>query len=1016
MYDLFVSYHWRDHEAVEAVAQALRKRSLQPFLDRWYLVPGRSWIETLENTLRQCKGVVIFLGPNGMGRWQQREKELAIDRQVQDPAFFVIPVLLPGADPALGFLSLNTWVDLRNGTTAEAIEILVRAVRGEPPTPELKDQLVAALAGICPYRGLRPFREEDEPFFCGRETFAETLERALQRRSLIAVVGASGSGKSSVLRAGLIPRLRRKTDHVWEVVTTVPQERPFYSIAAALQPLLEPELSEVDRLVEIAKLAEGLEQGALQLRPVVERVLERQPGTDKVLLAIDQWEELYTLCRDERVRQSFISQILDIAASERISAVLTLRGDFYGHALADRELSDRMQDGVVNVGPMTHEELRRAIEEPAKKVGLRFEDGLIDRILDELGQEPGNLPLLEFLLTELWDKRRAGELLHEAYNAIGGVRRAISERAEQAFAKLSEHEQDAAHWALLALVVPGQGADDTRRRAVLQELGPLARAVITKLATDRLLVTARDALGRDIVEVGHEALIREWKRLREWVNEDREFLKTLRRLEEETDFWLKDNYDPDLLLPPGRRLVEASELLDARPQAIGAKVKTYIIASREAEQERQNEIKANAQRQLARTRKFAAAVSVLLLAAITSAGLFWIERRNAGILTEKVEHNFKLALNTASSLVKETARYRQSGEVISSAASSLLKLAERTLGDLNQLHAKREFGQEIAGAQVSLLLAVADAYTDLGDTQTAIDRASRANGLARELVRSNPNGFEWQHLLYGSYFRIGDALAIEHKHDLALEKYEAAREIADNLAKAPPQSAKWANDQVFIYSKVGDALRAQGKLPLARTEYDRALAIAERLARSGDESGRHAYAATLNRIGQVLVDQCDLRGALDHYTRALEVSAAIARDDPNNLGRQFTLAVRLSRMGTVLKLLNDPEPAVPYYRRALQIRKQLVDDDRNNAVFQDHLGSSYADVGEIFERLRKFDDAVIHYTEALRIRESLERRDPKNANWRVNREASAQALARVLSLRSENNDEVVGSIKPECKK
>ena len=150
MYDLFMSYHWLDHVAVEAVARSLRERGVKPFLDRWYLVPGRSWVTTLEKELADCKAVAIFIGPQGMGRWQQREREQALDRQTREESSPVIPVLLPGADPALGFLSLNTWIDLRNGTTPEAIEILAAAMRGETVDRDLDGRFASGTPAMSP--------------------------------------------------------------------------------------------------------------------------------------------------------------------------------------------------------------------------------------------------------------------------------------------------------------------------------------------------------------------------------------------------------------------------------------------------------------------------------------------------------------------------------------------------------------------------------------------------------------------------------------------------------------------------------------------------------------------------------------------------------------------------------------------------------------------------------------------------------------------------------------------------
>jgi len=1000
VYNLFVSYNWRDREAVESVVHVLKERGLNTFLDRWYLVPGRSWVDALERSLRDSNAVAIFLGPNGMGRWQQREKELAIDRQVKDSAFAVIPVLLPGADPALGFLSLNTWVDLREGTTPGAIEILVRAGRREGPDEEISEHAAGAFATICPYRGLRPFREEDEPFFCGRETFTSALMEAVSQRNLIAVVGASGSGKSSVVRAGLMPKLRRKTDRVWELVAMLPQERPIYSLAACLHPLLEPELPEVDRLREIGKLSSCLEKREIRLRDVVDRLLDKQPGTDRLLLVVDQWEELYTLCRDETARECFIEQLLDAAASERCAVVLTLRADFFGHALSDRHLSDRLQGGVVNIGPMTRQELQRAIVEPAERIGLRFEDGLVGRILDDVGVEPGSLPLLEFLLTELWEKRRSGELFHEAYDAIGGVRRAIAERAEQSFARMAVGEQEATHWALMALVVPGDGAADTRRRAFLEEFSPLARDVIAKLAADRLLVTARDVAGREVVEVGHEALIREWKRLRQWVNDDRDFLRTLRRLEEEVAFWDADDRPADLLLPAGRRLTEAKELLGSRPQPIGAKVRAYVEASLAAEQEVEAAKKRAEERRLSRTRAFAATISGLLLVAVASAFLFFWEQEIARNQTEiarsqtevarnqtdiarsqtrQAEDSYKAALQNTNDLAKQAKEYLDSGAVQTKAVKELLSIVENALGDLGKI----KFTSAIQREQANVLLTVSDVYLEFGDIRQALERANTANQLARQLVENDPDNAEWQSVLYGSRFRIEDILVAQKKISEAREEFDAALTIAEQFAARAPQNLEWEERRSFIHDKIGDLFRSQDDLQHAGEQYQVALTIGLQLM-SNDPAKpqwRGRVAASHNRIGDILAQKQDLDGAFAHYRQAFDITERIARDDPASLAHQFTLAVRHSRIAAVMNSRRDTDGALREYRKALEIRRSLTIKDRTNASYQNYLAASYIDIGSVLMDRKDWGAAIDSFRQAITIAIELAEKDKDNSEW-----------------------------------
>jgi WD40 repeat protein len=580
-YDGFLSYNWRDHAAVETVAHALRNRGLTVFLDRWYLVPGRPWHQALEEILGTCRAVAVFLGPYGMGPWQQREKGLALNRQARDLTFPVIPVLLPGADPALGFLSLNTWVDLRTGLDNPLLlSVLTAAMRGDPPGPDLQERVAATLATICPYRGLRPFREEDAPFFFGREAYTATLVKALERRPLVAVVGASGSGKSSVVRAGLVPHLRRgDSGRIWDAVTLVPGNSPLHALAAALVPLLEPEMTEVDRLAEVGKLADYLAEGHVALRDVVTRALEKQPGTDRLLLVADQWEELYTLSQGEHARRRFLDEVLEATVQGPLSVVLTLRGDFFGHVLSYRPFADRLQDAVINLGPMTRDELEQAVEAPAQKVGLIFEPGLVHRILDDVEKEPGRLPLMEFVLTGLWEKRHGGRLLHAVYEAMGGVQGAIAQRANEVLKRLTPLEQQVTRRIFVQLVQPGEGTDYTRRRASFAEVGEAARPVVQQLADARLLVTGRDEVtGEEIVEVAHEALTRNWSQFRAWLAEDREFLLWHQRLRGALTDWERTGHDTGVLLR-GAPLTEAARWLTERPDDLTPAERGFIQES-----------------------------------------------------------------------------------------------------------------------------------------------------------------------------------------------------------------------------------------------------------------------------------------------------------------------------------------------------------------------------------------------------------------------------------------------------
>jgi WD40 repeat protein len=451
----------------------------------------------------------------------------------------------------------------------------------------------ARQVGENPYLGLFAFGEADAPFFFGREAFTEELYEAVARKPMTAViVGSSGAGKSSAVAAGLLPRLRSEGD--WLIPQFRPGSQPFLALATVLLPILESEFDETDRLIAIQKMAGALLNREISLLHIVDRLLQKKEGRARVLLIADQFEELYTLCPDPEVRQAFLDELLaavhaaSLERPSRLVLLLTLRADFMGQALDHRPFADELQEGALLLGPMNREELQAAIENPAEIQGSAFETGLVARILDDVGQEPGNLPLLEFALTLLWDQMDHGWMTHAAYEEIGRVDGALSRHADQVYSELDEKEQEQSRRVFVQLVQPGEGTEETRRMAKWEELVGVDWALIQHLADERLVVTGLDESGRETVEVAHEALIRGWGHLQEWMDADRDFRRWQEGLRAALRAWEESGRDDGALLR-GRPLVVAEEWLADRRNEIGEIERDYIRTSAAFQQQRQGQ-------------------------------------------------------------------------------------------------------------------------------------------------------------------------------------------------------------------------------------------------------------------------------------------------------------------------------------------------------------------------------------------------------------------------------------------
>ncbi|MDJ0767817.1 MAG: extracellular solute-binding protein [Ilumatobacter sp.] len=440
--------------------------------------------------------------------------------------------------------------DRRHGHVAEFVGDLRRALGVSEPAPPVEE-----VEFDNPYKGLRAFGAADAADFHGRERLVERLLARLGapgvRGRFVAVVGPSGSGKSSVVKAGLLPALRRgaipQSDR-WFTVEMAPAPHPFESLEEALLGVaVDPPASLLEQLV-----------GDHGLQKAVQRVLPADGS--QLLLVVDQFEELFTQVSPS-IATSFLDALVDAVNDEhsRIRVVVTLRADFYDRPLRHRGIGELLHDGTQIITPMTPEELERAISGPVETMGVTFEPALVAELVRDVVDRAGALPLLQYTLTELFDRRQGVRVTDATYREIGGVSGALVQRAEGLLAGLGNEAHFVARQVFLRLVTLGEGADDTRRRVLQGELEQLAvdramlRAVLDTFGRHRLLSFDRDPVTRSpTVEISHEALLTEWTRLREWIDGARHDVRNQRRLAEAMAEWTAADHSDQYLLRGGR--------------------------------------------------------------------------------------------------------------------------------------------------------------------------------------------------------------------------------------------------------------------------------------------------------------------------------------------------------------------------------------------------------------------------------------------------------------------------------
>lgn len=658
-YDVFLSHNSQDKPLVAQLAGRLvAEAKVRPFLDEWHLFPGEEWLPKLEAALRDCATVAVFFGPTGNGPWHEVEMQVALMRAVREKQEFrLIPVVLPEADAGAipDFLQLRTWVDFRDGIASEiAFKRLVAGIRGQAmhfEGIELPDE-------PAPYRGLLHFEAEHARFFFGREQEIGPTEDKpnlvdkLRVHRFVAVVGSSGSGKSSTVRAGLLPRLDADVipgSRQWQTITFAPGRDPYRSLANELV----RELPAAERGPAVRDLLAQFEERDVGLRNTLETWFADTSAP--LLLFIDQFEELFTHAPnartdaaarrryDERIGR-FIRQLADEVQRPdgRFRAVITLRADFIPHCLRVTDLKNLLQERQMLLGELATDDqaLREIIQRPAHEVGAMLETGLMEVLLADVHSQTGALPLLEHALSELWRARRGPWLTLDAYKTSGGVGGALRKRAQETLQRLTGPQQQIARRIFVKLTSLEEDTEDARRRVDRQSLYAAATdaaeidAVIDVLAGPeaRLIVADEHSLS-----IAHETLIRNWPQLRTWLDEDRQLERIHRELERAANDWEANGRSKrHLFHGTSAKLAETEEHATALADRITPLESEFLTACR---QERDAETR-RLRRRVWLTSGIAGVAVFLLIISMIAGCVAW----NARIASERARNELEDAL------------------------------------------------------------------------------------------------------------------------------------------------------------------------------------------------------------------------------------------------------------------------------------------------------------------------------------------------------------------------------------
>jgi tetratricopeptide (TPR) repeat protein len=1039
------------------------------------IAAGERWERALNEAASRCEVVLFLISRNWLdSRWCLKEFNLA--RKLNKRLFGVLIESI-GIDQLPADLT-GAWqiVDLASGQDHTMLRVTLPRTHEEVHVTFSKEGLMRLRNGLAkagldprffawpperdperaPYRGLKPLEAEDAGIFFGRDApIVEALDKLRGLREgaaprLLVILGASGAGKSSFLRAGLLPRLARD-DRNFLTLPVIRPERAAISGEFGLLHAIEAALQAHGLAHSRASLREAIAGGAEKLRPLLSQLVDKvfatmlsEPGEAKrpvIVLAIDQAEELF-LGDGAKEGHALLELVRDLVKEDRpaILALFTIRSDSYDR-LETAKAFEALRQQTMPLLPMPRGAYQTVIEGPAARLkemkrGLTIEPRLTQRLLQDIEQGGGSdaLPMLAFTLEQLYlDYGGSGALKLANYEAFGGIRGAIEAAVERALtaadhdsriprdreARLVLLRRGLIPW--LAGIDPETGS--TRRRVARRadipaEAAPLIDLLVEQrlLATDRVTVRDGGVEKREItIEPAHEALLRQWGLLRGWLEEDFAALTTLEGVKRAARDWAVNGRKEDWLNHAGTRLEDAQKIAAradlagdlstdagdylhhcrAREQA----VERDRLARQEREREEQERRLRDAEALAAANRRTAQRTGIGLAAALALlvlAGWQWHVARTqadrAQTQTQLAENRLDMTRTNAENLVQLIATDLRSVQGIQ--IKTLERLLERAKAAFDQLSSVMADDQDFQQYRARMMSEFGETYLKAKGLDQASNAYSESLKIYRSLAAKAPNAIAWQRGIADQIEHIGLVLQQQGKINPAMENFRQALDMRRTIADREPESTISYRDIAWAHYNVGEILMSRRMAPESLASHNEALANMQRAVSIDPGNLDLKYKLSLIHVSIGVAHEAlghrDRR--LESYQTALAIRKQLVDANPDNAEWKRVLSWAYYWIGGYYIDEGNPDEALKYIKPCMSLRLELVKANPSDHVAKYDLAWAYHSLGSALQGTRDLDAARTNFGEAYKLRRELVEIDDKNTRWRKDLALSHESL------------------------